>query len=87
MNSPLSRLARQAESRSEFVASRVAAYQEANGLDDIALAALLGCGQASLVHLRLCFLPRSDHFQEDVQVIANHVHADPVKLAEVLSEA
>ena len=83
----LSNLARQAESRDMFVAHRIAAYQQAHGLDDLALAAELGCEIADLTHLRLCSLPRSDHFQEDLRRIASHTHVDATKLAQILSVA
>ncbi|EFH80256.1 hypothetical protein [Ktedonobacter racemifer] len=67
----LSNLARQAASRPKFVAHMIAAYQQEKHLDDAALVAQLGCSLDDLIHLRLCTLPRPDHFQEDIERIAN----------------
>ncbi len=83
----LSHLARQAASKPEFVASKLAAYQRAKSLDDAALANQLGCSLDDLPHLRLCMLPRLDHFEENVERIASHVHANAVVLAQVLCES
>ncbi len=83
----LSRLARQAASKPEFVAFKLAAYQQAKNLDDATLANQLGCSFDDLTHLRLCMLPRLDHFEEDVERIATHVHANAVALAQVLCES
>ncbi len=69
----LSNLARQAATKPEFVAHRIAAYQQEKHLDDAALAAQLGCSLDNLTHLRLCTLPRPDHVQEDTERIAIHV--------------
>ncbi len=82
----LSHLARQAASKPEFVASHLAAYQQAKYLDDAALVDQLGCELSDLTHLRLCMAPRDEHFQEDVERIANHVHANAKVLAQVLCE-
>ncbi len=81
----LSNLARQAEERPGFIASRLAAYQRAKHLDDADLATQLDCSVDNLTHIRLCTLPRPDYFDEDVQRIAEHVHADPAALAQILS--
>ncbi len=61
------------------------AYQQAHTLDDLHLAQLLQCNVADLVHLRLCQLPRTDHFDQDLARIAEHVHADAAILAQVLT--
>jgi len=79
----LSNLARQAESRNAFVASKLAAYQQAHGLDDAALAAQLGCGLADLTHLRLRALPHPDRFQSEVA----HTHVNATKLTQIFSVA
>ncbi len=81
----LSHLARQAASKPEFVASKLAAYQQEKHLDDVALADQLGCSLDDLTHLRLCMLPRLDHFDENVERIASHVHAKADELAKILS--
>jgi hypothetical protein len=60
--------------------------QQAKNLGDAALANQLGCSLDDLIHLRVCMLPRLDHFEEDVERIAEHVHADVVVLAQVLRE-
>ena len=80
----LSHLARQAASKPGFVAFQLAAYQQAKNLDDAVLASQLDCSLDDLTHLRLCALPRLDHFDEDVERIATHIHADAVMLAHVL---
>jgi hypothetical protein len=80
----LSNLARQAASKPEFVASRLAAYQQVNTLEDATLAKQLGCSLDDLTHLRLCALPRPGHFEEDVERIAKHVHADATVLTQIL---
>ncbi|HYU77183.1 MAG TPA: hypothetical protein VEL31_31320 [Ktedonobacteraceae bacterium] len=81
----LSNLARMAEARAGFVAGPLAAYQRAHTLDDQGLAEVLHCPTETLVHLRLCRLPRPDHYDQDRERIAAHVHADPVALAQVLN--
>jgi hypothetical protein len=80
----LSNLARQAEERPGLIASRLATYQQAKQLDDADLATQLDCTVDNLIHLRLCSLPRPDHFDEDVQSIAEYAHADPAALAQIL---
>ena len=82
----LSHLARQAATHVGFVAYHLAAYQEAKHLDDGALAMELDCSLDDLVHLRLCALPRFDHLEEDIQRIAQHTHASPAALAQVLRD-
>jgi len=74
-----------AEARAGFIAGPLAAYQQAHTLDDLHLAQLLQCNVADLVHLRLCQLPRTDHFDQDLARIAEHVHADAAILAQVLT--
>lgn len=81
----LSNLARQAEGRSGFIAGLVARYQQSHNLGDQGLADLLHCSLDDLIHLKLCALPRQDHFQEDLVRIAEHVHANAGELARVLS--
>jgi hypothetical protein len=84
----LSNLAHQAETREMFVAYRLAAYQQARGLDDLALTAELGCEVADLPHLRLCTVPHPDRFQEEVALIATHTHVTNIaSLSQILSVA
>src|SRR5437588_2130302 len=69
----LSNIARQAASRPDLVASELSNYQLEDGLDDAGLAAQLGCSVDVLTRLRLCTLPRSDHFWDDVSRVAEYV--------------
>jgi hypothetical protein len=80
----LSNLARMAQARAGFIAGPLAAYQQTHNLDDHALAEQLHCSVEDLVHLRLCQLPRPDHYDQDIERIAAHVHADPAALTQVL---
>ena len=81
----LSNLARMAEARAGFVAGPLAAYQRAHTLDDQGLAEVLHCPIETLVHLRLCQLPRPDHYNQDIERLAAHVSASPAALAHVLN--
>ena len=78
--------ARRASSRVFFLGSVLAAYTQIEGLDDSALADLLGCRPAILPALRLCRRPTTDApaFRSDVEQIAERFGADPVRLAEVV---
>ena len=81
----LSRLAHMAEAHAGFIAGPLANYQRAHTLDDHGLAQLLHCSVDDLTHLKLCQLPRPDHFDQDLARIAEHVHADAAILAQVLN--
>lgn len=81
----LSNLARQAASRPDLVASEPANYQLENGLDDAGLAARLGCSVDVLTRLGLCTLPRSDHFGDDVNRVAEYAGVDAVQLGDILA--
>ncbi|SRR6266568_8353808 len=81
----LSHLARMAEARAGFIAGPLSNYQRAHALDDHGLAQLLHCTVDGLTHLKLCQLPRPDHFDLDLARIAEHVHADAAILAQVLT--
>jgi hypothetical protein len=81
----LSNLARQAASRSDLVASELAVYQLENGIDDAGLAVQLGCSVDDLARLRLCSLPRADHFWDDVTRVAEYTGVDAVKLGDILA--
>lgn len=56
-------------------------------LSDQQMAEQLCCTVEALAHLKLCMLPRRDYFQEDVERIAAHAHADAIALAQVLNSS
>lgn len=56
-----------AEKRGVLLASVLAIYQQRYNLSDAQLSEQLHCTMENLIHLKLCDVPRSDHFQEDVQ--------------------
>ena len=57
MNNPLDRLARRVEEDPFFLASLLAEYARAEGLDDLALAQALDCEPEALTGIRLCRAP------------------------------
>ncbi len=69
-----------------LLAAVLTTYQEQYRLDDTALAAQIGCSPEDVTHLKLCDVPRPDHFEEDIRRIADHVHADAALLMQILSE-
>jgi hypothetical protein len=73
------------------LASVLAAYQQRHGLDDAALAALLGCNPAVLTPLRLCRRPGAGEpswtWEEDVAEIARRFGLDAAALGRVVEEA
>jgi hypothetical protein len=79
-------LVRLAVEKGVLLASVLARYQQEHHIDDAQLSHRLDCTLDSLIHLKLCEVPRPDHFQEDVQRIADHVQANAVVLAQVLCE-
>lgn len=84
----LTRLAELARTRSEFLASLLAVYQEQKKLNDQQLAEFLGCEVAALTHLALCQRPRPfPDFRHDVERIALHVQANPLQLAKLVRDA
>lgn len=89
MTSRLDALARRVEDDPEFMASVLAIYARSERMDDAALARALGCSEAQLASLRLCFRPRSDpaHFRRDVEEIAAHFGIEPRVLAEIVRRA
>jgi hypothetical protein len=74
-----------------FLASVLAAYQRRRGLDDAALAALLGCNVAVLTPLRLCRRPGAANpswtWEADVAEIARRFSLDAAVLGRVVEEA
>ena len=71
-----------------FVAAALATYKEEHGLDDAALAALLGCEPSRLSRLGLCRRPdaRSQSFGAEVQQIASYAGVQPLAFAMLLKE-
>ena|SRR5947209_1418285 len=86
MADPLEALSARAEKEPFFLASALTAYARSERLDDAALATRLGCPRETLVHLRLCGMPRAQAplFWQDVQRIANRFSLDAELLAEIV---
>ncbi len=80
----LARAARRAADRPFFLASALFAYARAEGLDEPALAARLGCAVESLPAILLCRRPTGDTFRQDVEQIAARFALDSARLAELL---
>jgi hypothetical protein len=64
----------------------LARYRELERLDDDRLAAFLGIDRPALDRLALCGRPRPELFAADVQDIAAHVGADPLRLANLIRQ-
>jgi hypothetical protein len=84
----LAHAARRARDQEGFLAGALAAYQEANGMDDAALAAFLGCAPEALPRLALCRRPAPDpaRFRAGIQEIAAYTGAAIGPLARLLRE-
>lgn len=84
----LDRLALLAQGRPNLLAGPLALYKEQEKLDDQQLAAMLGCEPAALLRLALCERPRpAPYFRQDVERIANYIHADMMQLAMLIRAA
>jgi hypothetical protein len=74
-----------------FLASALAAYQRRHGLDDAALAKVLGCAPTVLTDLRLCRRPGAAEpartAAEDMASIARRFGLDAAVLGRVVAEA
>ena len=83
MSDALESLARRVAGDPFFLAAPLARYAERHGLDDVALAASLGCAPALLTDLRLCRNPHPEapRFWQDVERIATHFGLDAGRLA------
>ena len=68
--------------------SRVLAYQDANRLDDVALAALLGCQAADLKRLALCRRPATEQarFLADIDHLAQRFQLRGDQLAMIIRQ-
>jgi len=88
MNNALKRLARRVEADPGFMASLLAEYARAEGLDDAGLAAALGCDEERLTGVRLCRAPRPDAagFREDVRRVAERFAIDAGRLLEIVRQ-
>jgi hypothetical protein len=87
---PLEQLAARVADAPYFLASVLAAYHLRHGLDNAALAALLGCNVAVLTPLRLCHRPGTAEpswpTEEDVLEIARRFGMDAAALGKVIEE-
>lgn len=83
MTESVRRLAARAAVDPHFLASALAEYARAHGLDDAGLAAALGTDAAGLAHARLCRTPRADPdgFRADVERVADRFGLDRLVLA------
>ena len=71
-----------------FLASALAAYEVAHGMDEAALAAWLDCSVEDLPRLGLCRRPdsASPAFGAEVRQIALYAGTQPLRLAQLLRE-
>lgn len=84
----IDRLAMRARKHPQLLAGPITLYKEQEGLDDQQLAVLLQCEVESLSKLSLCERPReAPHFREDVERIAQYIHANSIQLALVIRAA
>ncbi len=84
MSAALDHLAERVGTDPQFLANALAEYARSEGLDDTGLAVALGCASADLTRLRLCGIPRPDHFRADVERIAAHFGIGPDTLTPIL---
>lgn len=84
----LARAARRAEQQPFFLASVLAAYKDANRLDDVAMAALLGCQPADLTRLALCRRPDTEQvrFLADIDHLAQRFQLRGDQLAIIIRQ-
>jgi hypothetical protein len=87
---PLDQLAARCANDPYFLGSVLASYQQRHGLDDAALAAVLGCSPATLTQLRPCRRPGTAEpgrtAEEDVAVIATHFGIDAAALRKIVEK-
>lgn len=89
MANPLDEMAERSRHEPFFFGCLLEQYAVAEGLDDAALAAKLGCEVADLRRLRLCRAPRDDQAgsREDVRRVAEALELDEGKLTHVVRRA
>jgi hypothetical protein len=82
----LEALARRVEKDPLFLAGLLVEYAGSESLDDIGLAAALGCEPEALTAIRLCRAPRPDRagFRQDVDEIAARFGLDADRLTAVV---
>ena len=78
------RFARQLRQHPAFMAHALQQVMTAEQIDETTLARQLGLTPRRLTRLALCLRPRPDHFDDDVQAIADYTGADPDALRRVL---
>jgi hypothetical protein len=82
--------AARAEAEPFFLAFALAAFQRQHGIDDIALAAMLGCTREVLTQLRLCRCPGGAQpkwtAEEDIAIIAERFGIDPAALRRICQD-
>jgi len=78
MATPLDELARRLERDPFFLACPLRVFAASADLEDMQLAAKLGCSPDDLDRLRLCRAPAGEpkEFQREIQLIADHFHLD-----------
>jgi hypothetical protein len=84
---PFYALALQAEQQSNLLAPVLRAYLTCEHLDAQQLAHRLGCPIEVLPRLWLCDKPRADHFEADIQRIADTCSVDAEELAQIIRQA
>ncbi len=77
----LESLAKRLESDPSFLACALRSFATSQKLDEAGLASTLGCSPETLTALRLCRMPRDDHFKEDMDTIARRFNIDRNTLA------
>lgn len=84
----LAQAARRAEQHPFFLAGVLAAYRDANRLNDVALAALLGCRAADLTRLALCRRPATEQarFLADIDHLAQRFQLRGDQLAMIIRQ-
>lgn len=86
MNDRIAALASRVEDDELFLASVLADYTHAEGLDESSLAQRLGCPIKTLVSLRLCLRPDPEPtvFRREVDRIASRFEVDARVIAEAI---
>lgn len=86
MSESLDWLSRRVEDDPTFLASVLAEYAVSEKLNDVGLAAALGCSRENLTLVRLCRVPRSDPagLRADTAELAAAYGVDPLRLISVL---
>ena len=80
--------AKRASEDPTFLGYHLQEYRKMNGLDETALTRFLECPHDSLTKLALCLHPdpHTGSFRDNVERIAVHCAANPLKLAQLIRE-